>query len=140
MNTLNIIRLDLHAPLFYSKDERFEPFEYPSPLVTDEILFCFEIAADQYQRIEPEYDRYLGSLLFRGAATVQPSEKGFELPAGTYLFAQVQDILSQEDIIWTAAEIQKNGLSDRLTLENRLYFRRFFEHGQSVTQIFRPYA
>lgn len=142
MNPLNIMRLYLHAPLFYGKDESLAPFEYTS--LSEEILFCFEIAPTQYRCIEPDETGYLGPLVFRGRSASQSSPQSLseqiELPAGTYLFAQVREIIGREDFIWMAAEVQKEGLWERLALENRLYLRYLFEDGKSVTQVFRPYA
>ncbi|MDR0568074.1 MAG: hypothetical protein LBG87_02580 [Spirochaetaceae bacterium] len=141
MNPLNIIRLELYAPLYYRQDMELKPFAYTDETdVSEESLFCFEIPPDQYLSIEPEYDRYLGDVLFRGLAVSGPAENGCELSAGTYLFAQVRDLLCREDIVWMAMEIQKDGLWEQLALTNRLYLRYLFEDGATVTQIFRPYS
>jgi hypothetical protein len=138
MNSLNIIRLELYAPLYYSREPELKPFEYTED-IPEESLFCFEISPDQYLSLEPEYDRYLGELIVSGRATSGPSTDGFELSAGKYLFAQVRDVLCREDIIWMAMEIQKDGVWEQLNLKNRLYLRYLFEDDKPVTQLFRPY-
>ncbi|MDR0525445.1 MAG: hypothetical protein LBG90_06195 [Spirochaetaceae bacterium] len=137
MNPLNIIRLDLYGSLYYRPDPKCEPFGAEE--IREEALFCFEIASDQYLSIEPEYDRYLGPLLFAGAGPTAASGEACELPAGLYLFAQVRDVLCREDIVWMAMEIQKDGLWERLDLGNRLYLRYLYEDASAVTQLFRPY-
>jgi hypothetical protein len=61
-----------------------------------------------------------------------------ELPRGRYLFAQERSFLDREAVLCMAVEMQKDGLWERLCLENRLYLRYLGEEGQAVTQLFRP--
>jgi hypothetical protein len=139
MKSLNIIRLDLCAPLYYSKNEELRPFEYLPSL--EEMLCCFEIAPDQCLNFEPDHDLYLGTLVFAGEPEPQSAlSEQLALPEGKYLFAQQRELLSREAIIQMAIEIQKEGLWERLSLENTLYLRYLFEDGTGVTQIFRPYS
>jgi hypothetical protein len=142
MYPLKILRLDLYAPLFYSKDMGLKPFEYTDLL--GENLFCFEIDPAQSLSIEPEKEHYLGNFVCGGVLDPEPSPSKepeiFELPTGKYIFAQVQDILNQEKFIWMAMEVQKQGLREGASLENRLYLRYLFEDGKGVTQVFRPLA
>jgi hypothetical protein len=143
MHALNILRLDLGAPLFYSKDDAIKPFEYSAP--EGELLFCFALSSIQGVRIEPEADQYLGDLIVGGRLDPHPFPEHdcpvtLELPAGKYLFAQVRESLGREDFIQMAIEVQKEGLWKRLKPENRLYLRYLFEDGKAVTQVFRPYS
>jgi hypothetical protein len=55
------------------------------------------------------------------------------------VFAQERAFLGREEVIQMAAEIQKDGLWERLRLENRFYVRYLYEDGGVVTQVFRPY-
>ncbi|MDR1325536.1 MAG: hypothetical protein LBK00_05820 [Treponema sp.] len=133
---INILRLDLRSPLFFVKDDRIKPFVY----IADETLFCFKVSPDQAGRIEPETECFLGELLF-GARRVSDTAEAMaiELPAGTYLFAQEREALSQEDWLFMATEVQKEGLWERLTLGDNVYLRCLFEDNSVVTQVFRPY-
>ncbi|MDR2536971.1 MAG: hypothetical protein LBC46_01575 [Treponema sp.] len=141
---INILRLDLRSPLFFVKDERIKPFVY----VADETLFCFKVSPDQAGRIDPEAERFLGELLF-GARRVpetaealearRGSDTAPELPAGAYLFAQEREALNQEDWLFMAMEVQKEGLWERLKLGDNVYLRCLFEDNSAVTQVFRPY-
>ncbi|MHB9293428.1 hypothetical protein Holit_02550 [Hollandina sp. SP2] len=140
MNPLTILQLDLRAPLVYGKDPSLSPFAYRN--LPEESLFCFGLALDQHLSIEPEADQYLGEVLFAGALTLHPDTAEpleVELPQGTYMFAQVRKLLDQEEFIWAATEIQKEGLWQRMKLENRLYLRYLAEEGETITQVFRPY-
>jgi hypothetical protein len=143
---INPMKLNLCAPLFYKK-EQLDP--YSSTIDNVERLFCFEIDPKEAQSIEPDAAVYLGSLIASGrlAASGQPAgsgdeesleeSDGLELPAGKYFFAQLPEFLERGDCIQMAIEVQKDGLWERLALENRLYIRRLFEDGRRVTQVFR---
>ncbi|MDR0289390.1 MAG: hypothetical protein LBI06_00455 [Treponema sp.] len=100
-------------------------------------MFCFELDQGQAGRIDPQEDYFLGKLVFSGKDTNGPDT--VRLPAGLYLFAQQRGALNREECISMAIEQQKDGLWERLYLENLLYIRRLFEDGSPVTQIFRPY-
>jgi hypothetical protein len=143
---INPTKLNLCAPLFYKK-EPLDP--YNSTIDNVEQLFCFEINRKEAQSIEPDTANYLGSLIAGGSLAVNrhPEDSGgldsleerdeLELPAGKYFFAQLPEFLGREDCIQMAIEVQKDGLWERLVLENRLYIRRLFEDGRRVTQVFR---
>ena len=136
---INILRLDLCSPLFFVKDERMKPFVYED--LADEALFCFKVSPDQAGRIDPEAERFLGELLF-GARRVSETAceaKAIELPAGAYLFAQEREALNQEDWLFMAIEVQKEGLWERLKLGDNVYLRCLFEDNSAVMQVFRPY-
>ena len=134
MDSFNVIRLKLYAPIFYQWDASIFPFVCSD--LRDDVLFSFEIADSQYKSIEPDIDRYLGNILFKGKLSTLPSD--FELSAGDYLFAQKRGLISKEDVLLMALEIQKDGLWEKLILGNRIYFRYLFEDGNQVTQVFRP--
>ncbi|MDR3335144.1 MAG: hypothetical protein LBT13_09725 [Treponema sp.] len=145
MLELNIIRLNLCAPLSYIRDDTLKPFEYTPQ--AGELLFCFAISPAQGQSIEPEADRYLEKLIFQGRLEMQLAGEGIaadtipvELPAGKYLFAQTREALGQEAFIQMAMEVQKEGLWERLKPKNQLYLRYLFEDGKAVTQVLRPYS
>ncbi|MDR1398579.1 MAG: hypothetical protein LBJ41_01460 [Treponema sp.] len=136
---IKIFRLDLCSPLLFVRDERIKPFVYKD--VAEEALFCFKVSPDQAGRIDPEVERFLGELLF-GARRVSDTAievMALELPAGAYLFAQEREALSQEDWLFMAMEVQKEGLWERLKLGDNVYLRCLFEDNSTVTQVFRPY-
>lgn len=136
---MNIMRLKLYAPLFYQSDESLAPFDYST--LTSESLFCFELSASQCNTIEPDASCFIQRLLFKGKAIPSPSSQvDTELPAGKYVFAQEWGEISKEDTLFMALEVQKEGLWERLDLDNRLYVRYLVEDGKQVTQIFRPYV
>jgi hypothetical protein len=138
MHPLTVLHLDLRAPLYYRKDEALSPFAGRG--LPEESIFCFDLPLAQYLSIEPDEAHYLGDLLFGGAPEPEPVPERFELPQGTYMFAQVQELLDREACIWMATEVQKEGLWQRLRLEKRFYLRYLLEHGKRVTQVFRPYT
>jgi hypothetical protein len=132
-------RLELLAPLSYTPVPELKPFQ---PGIEariqrgEELLFCFVLNDAQGQSIEPEGAILLESLATAGAAG--PPGGGMELPRGRYLFAQERSFLDREAVLCMAVEMQKDGLWERLCLENRLYLRYLGEEGQAVTQLFRP--
>ena len=142
MNPLTILQLDLRAPLVYRKDTSIIPFTHTN--LPEESLFCFDLAPDQYLSIEPEEEHYLGDLLFAGTLILDPDTDAgsqvIELPQGTYMFAQVRELLGRERFMWMATEVQKEGLWQRWKLEKRLYLRYLAEAGKTITQVFRPYS
>jgi hypothetical protein len=137
-------RLQLLAPLSYVPAPELIPFRpgaSPRDRAGEEFLFCFDIDEAQGQSIEPDPSAFLGPLAAAGSAPRSPDcPGGLELPRGPYLFAQERAFLGREAVIRMAVEIQKDGLWERLRLENRLYVRYLYEDGGAVTQIFRPYS
>ena len=109
------------------------------------MLFCFELDKGQYLSFEPDKEKLLGNLVFGGKAAGAVIEKQTtggtlrQLPQNSYLFVQKREILSEEDIIGLAIEIQQEGLWQRLLPEQTLYLRYLYEDGRGVTQLFRPY-
>jgi hypothetical protein len=153
MNSVQTIRLNLRAPLFYTADTGLVPFQYRAgggisgEDSSGELLFCFELAADQSRSIEPDPAAFLKSLVFAGKLETpgsrspvrqQAAPRQMELPAGNYLFAQERDALGREEFIQMAIEVQKDGLWERLALAGKLYLRYLHEDGRAVTQVFRP--
>jgi hypothetical protein len=162
---LEIIRLHLVSPLYYLRDEgidrnnanrgnnpgnvnreknrenMIEAFSYREG--EGEMLFHFELDPNQSQSIEPDEGLLLSALIGGGRAA-DPAEicpgEALLLPEGNYLFSQVREILSRGDIESLAAEVQKEGLWQRLSPGNELYLRYLFEDGRGVTQILRPYT
>jgi hypothetical protein len=140
-------RLELLAPLFYTPAADLDPFPRGTgpwgAAEGREFLFCFDIDGPQGRSIEPEPPALLGPLRAAGFAEIADSpgrpEGGLELPRGRYLFAQERTLLDREAVIRAAVEMQKDGLWERLCLENRLYLRYLREDGAVVTQLFRPY-
>jgi hypothetical protein len=143
MYTLQILKLHLEAPLFYTREESPEPFAGdPSK---EEFLFYFEIDPAQYRSIEPDQDAYLGRLisggsLFPGSHEEAGANSLLELPRGQYLFAQGEDIRDREGYIQMAVEVQREGLWRDLVLDRGLYLRYVYEDGKIRTQVFRPLA
>ena len=155
----NLIRLYLHAPLYYEQVPELFPFECDVPMgasvhgepaggeSAQELLFCFTLNGEQAESIEPEAEHLLGEMLFAGkglaclpAAGRQAGRGDVLLPAGRYLFSQRRSALDREKCLALAVEQQKDGLWERLKPENRLYIRRLFEDGSPVTQLFRPFS
>jgi hypothetical protein len=145
METPHLLKLELLAPLIYAEDRNLEPFknhgDFKAQTAGDDRLFCFEVGAGQSDRIEPDPDLFLGSLIFSGKTAKNADSAGErrELPAGTYLFAQERRILNRDECIFMAIETQKDGLWERLDPGSRLYLRFLTEEGREVTQVFRPY-
>jgi hypothetical protein len=140
---MEILRLNLLAPLFYFPEAEPDPFSYREG--NGEKLYCFEIDETQCLSIEPDAKTLLKKLVFGGNA-VRPDcaeaahETRLELPVGGYLFAQEREVLGRDEIIAAAVEIQAEGLWQRLEPGNRLYLRYLFEDGCLVTQLFRPFT
>jgi hypothetical protein len=138
-----INRLNLIAPLFYAREEGpgTDPFCYTEG--SGGRLFCFGLKFPL--AFECEGENFLGDLTAGGtalgAAEAQAllEHKKLILPPGNYLFAQERRILSREEIIAMAIEIQQEGLWQRLTPGGRLFLRYLYEDGRSVTQVFRPF-
>jgi len=139
-----LVRLDLRAPLEYEEAPGLAPFTSPpADEAAPELLFCFELDREQANRIDPEPDRFLGELIFSGKGVGKQGK--IRLPAGLYVFAQQRRTegsraLNREECVSMAIEQQKDGMWERLHLEDRLYIRYLFEDGSSVTQLFRPYS
>jgi hypothetical protein len=136
-------RLELPAPLFYTPAADRDPFPQGTGPWEEaegkEFLFCFDIDESQGRSIEPDPPALLGPLRAAGFAdSPDRPEGGLELPRGRYLFAQERTLLDREAVIRAAVEMQKDGLWERLCLENRLYLRYLHEDGAAVTQLFRP--
>ena len=137
---MEIQRLNLLAPLYYSPEAESDPFSWREG--SGEKLYCFEIDETQRLCFEPDVKSLIKKLLFGGNAA-RPDYAGggrLELPVGDYLFAQEREILGREQIIAAAVEIQAEGLWQRLEPGNRLYLRYLFEDGRPVTQLFRPFT
>jgi len=129
---LEIQTLTLLSPLHYSaaKSDPADdnPFNYREE--DGEKLYCFMLNENEYSGFEPDKKTLLGSLVFSADT----------LPAGKYLFAQKREILSREEIIDMAVEIQAEGLWQRLRPGKTLYLRYLFEDSRPVTQLYRPYT
>jgi hypothetical protein len=136
--SISVITMDLRSPLFYKPTEEPDPFAYDP--AAGEALFCFDLDPSQYRCFEPEAP-YLGPLIFKGEAAAPPPEAGaewFQLPRGTYLFAQAREILARDRWLAMAIEVQQEGLWRRLQPGPRLYLRYLREDGRGVTQVWRP--
>ena len=129
-----IFRLNLAAPLFYISDTGVDPFNCPGD---GERLFCFELDEAQYRSFEPNKDELLKSLIFSGKIADEGGD--ISLPQGDYIFAQEKKLLSREEIIDMAVEIQMETLWQRLKPGGKLFLRYLYEDGNWVTQLFRPY-
>ena len=133
-----IFRLKLISPLFYIPEEGPGPFNYQEG--DGEKLFCFELNDAQALCFEPEREKLLGDLIFGGKAAGEANGGDLvELPDGDYFFAQKRELLSKDDIIDVATEVQQEGLWQRINLGKKLYLRFLFEDGRTVTQILRPW-
>jgi hypothetical protein len=124
--------LTLLSPLYYAAAEsaqltKSDPFNYREG--DREKLYCFELNENEYCSFGPDKETLLGRLI---SAQL--------LPEGNYLFAQKREILSRDEIIDMAVEIQAEGLWQRLKPEKTLYLRYLFEDSSAVTQLYRPYS
>ncbi|MFP3091095.1 hypothetical protein LQZ21_12300 [Treponema sp. TIM-1] len=139
MALFSVLTLDLRNPLFYTAKAELDPFDY-NPL-DGEVLFCFELNRAQYRCFEPE-EPYLGPLICKGAAAPQVpvGADWFQLPRGTYLFAQMRENLPREAWIAMAMDVQQEGLWRRLQPQSRLYLRYLQEDGRVVTQVWRAFT
>jgi len=143
---MEIHSLTLLAPLYYYPEEGTDPFGLARQTEEGERLFCFEINEEERLSFEPDGKKLIGSLVFSGAyATVEHPGKRtvkalLELPRGNYLFAQRREILSREEVISMAVEIQLECLWHRHEPGNCLYLRYLFEDNRWVTQLFRPFS
>ena len=132
-----LLRLDLRAPLEYAEAPGLIPFGGAFPGDAGELLFCFELAQEQAARIDPDAGSFPGELLFAGTSGGQGTVR---LPAGLYLFTQRRRLLGREECAYLALEQQKDGLWEKLRLNNLLYIRFLYEDGSPVTQLFRSYT
>jgi len=154
------LKLKLYAPLVYTEVTGIDPLDFRlsqneavKQLVSKELLFCFEIDPEQSGRIDPHIESFPGKLVFTGESSLKQGNPAGGLPAGSnptgslptgsipaglYFFSQVRRLLNLEECVYRAIELQKDGLWERLRLDNRLYIRYLFEDGRPVTQFFRP--
>jgi hypothetical protein len=137
MMNLNILNLDLRAPLRYRREAGLLPFGYdPS---RGEALFVFALSPAQCRSFEPSPEALVGPLLAQGlSAGDAAAAGGLVLPAGKYLFAQTREPLNPGAFIEMAVEVQKEGLWQGLKPEPRLYLRYLLEEDSPVSQLFRP--
>jgi hypothetical protein len=141
-------RLELLSPLLYCDRADPDPFSHRLR-GREEWLFRFAIDKTQSQSIEPEAGLFLGPLCAAGYLETGPdsgagrgaafNDETTVLPKGQYLFAQKREALGREAVIALAIEVQKDGLWERLRLEDHFYLRYLYEEDAAVTQIFRPY-
>jgi len=126
---MEIHTLNLLSTLHFKAEEggHADPFDYREG--DGEKLYCFQLNGNEYSNFEPNKETLLGSPVFQA-----------ELPAGNYLFAQKREILSREEIIDMAVEIQAEALWQRLKPGKTLYLRYLFEDSRAVTQLYRPYS
>ena len=157
MDTPSFVRLDLRAPLVYTKRDAPMPLWFcrdngeGADAQAVEQVFCYEIDPMQGVSIEPERENFLGDFIFSGYAPHKDSELMFsgdngaetiQIPAGIYLFTQIKsgDTPGKDACIDLAIEQQKDGLWEKNKLRNLLFIRFLFEDGALTTQIFRPAA
>jgi len=124
------------SPVYVAPSGNPRPFESPPENTEEEKVFCFELDAGERLAFEPDQNKLLGELVFGGEAAASGKA---EIPKGNYLFAQQRKFLSKDEIIGMAADIQMEGLWQRLKPGETLYLRYLFEDGSWVTQLFRPY-
>ena len=153
MEESSAVRLDLRAPLFYAEiPARFaelkNTLEKTHGVSGEELIFCFALDPKQGHSIEPDREKLLqgdclDAVIFAGRAEPgdSPASEGtVTLPAGMYLFSQRREALNKDEWLSMAIEQQKDGLWERLKLENRLFVRYLFEDNSPVTQVFRPFG
>jgi len=146
---MEIQTLILLSPIYCAETEcsqstKNDPFNYREE--DGEKFYCFSLDENEYSNFEPDRQKLLGSLVFSADALpeaepqAKPQAEHKALPAGNYLFAQKRELLSRDEIIDMAVEIQAEGLWRRLKPGKTLYLRYFFEDSRTVTQLYRPYT
>ncbi|MDR0601320.1 MAG: hypothetical protein LBG42_02975, partial [Treponema sp.] len=134
---LDVLRLELRAPLFYIEEGGVLPFARLPESGTEEggavkeYIFRFRIGEIAGKAIDPNPAGYLGDPVFsgrraeeRGAAgaedTVRPG-RVLELSGGAYFFAQAREALNREECTLMAIEVQREILWQRLLPREDLY-------------------
>jgi hypothetical protein len=138
MRDFSVKKLTLVSPLKYVRDDSLRPFT--SDGGQGEFLFVFA-----------QESAFPGSLVAAGAILdgedLDAGETGehragqreyLELPAGTYLFAQIRGAADREALIDMMVQVRQEGLRQGFVLDERLYLRYLWEEGQPVAQVFRP--
>jgi len=131
--------LTLFSPLYYT-EANSDPFNYREG--DGEKLYCFVLNENESSSFEPDKKALIDHLVFSAStATGVKGEtvKAQALPEGSYLFTQKREILSREEIIDMAVEIQAEGLWQRLKPGKTFYLRYLFEDSKTVTQLYRPF-
>ncbi|MDR2517221.1 MAG: hypothetical protein LBC88_07565 [Spirochaetaceae bacterium] len=151
IKALRFTRLNLVQPLRYRRDDTLTPFDSgirEASRAGWEMMFSLIIDSARGQDFQAAPGgRYFAAILNAGkihSRTPDDPETGaaetVDLPAGPYFFAQMREIPGEETIVLMALELQKEGLWQRLVMENRVYLRYLYEDGRAVTQLFRPLA
>jgi hypothetical protein len=138
MQDFSVKKLTLVSPLKYVRDDSLQPFA--SDGAQGEFLFVFA-----------QESAFPGRLVAAGAVLdgedPDAEEAGeqragqrecLELPAGTYLFAQIRGAADREILISMMLQVQQEGIRQGFVLDERLYLRYLWEEGQPVVQVFRP--
>jgi hypothetical protein len=149
--------LTLLSPIYYTEAKKdpadndpadnnpadCHPFNYREG--DGEKLHCFLLDENECSSFEPVKEKLLGRVVFSADALTgapvgaEKAEGNLKtLPDGNYLFAQKREVLSREEIIDMAVEIQAEGLWRRLKPGRTLYLRYLFEDSKTVTQLYRP--
>jgi len=133
--------LNLCKPLIFKKIDELPSFFQEN----DEFILCFETNLSESRKIEPDFEHFLGKLMFTAKAQTETqiessTDEMVEMPAGQYLFMQfrAEKPLDQAEWLDMAIEQQKDGLWERHKPENTLYVRYIYEDSKYVTQVFRP--
>jgi hypothetical protein len=157
---LHFTRLTLVQPLRYRRDDSLNPFDGSVEKLPEggwEILFSMILDSARGQDFSAEGGgRYFAALLNAGktrfgdaveagdpagrpdSAAPEAAGETVDLPAGVYFFTQAREFLGREELTEMALELQKEGLWQRLEMDNRIFIRYLYEDGSAVTQLFRP--
>jgi hypothetical protein len=143
MEKTSLIKLDLRTSIIYTKDITSENGSSENIEImknNEEILHCYRVNPKQYRNFEPDFENFLGNLIFTGRKAINPDESTVSLPEGLYLFVQCRDDkpLKRDEWLDLAIEQQKDGLWERHKLSDLVYIRFLYEDGKTVTQVFRP--
>ena len=106
---------------------------------SEEAIYRFEIDPLQAKAFEPDIETFI----IKNTGEFGNSDKGnpqITIPAGNYLFVQVEGRLDEGEFRAVAAEIQQEGLWQRLIPGDLLFMRCLNEDGRDVTQVIRPYV
>ena len=106
---------------------------------SEEAVYRFELDPSQAMSFEPDIKIFIKNYTDESGP---PDEKEPQtaIPAGNYLFVQIEGRLNEDEFRAVAAEIQQEGLWQRLMPGDMLFMRCLNEDGRDVTQVLRSYS
>ena len=94
-----------------------------------EKIFLYFLNPNEANNIDPDIKNYF----------IDKAEEVSVMETSQYYVVQIQrDNLTNNELLDTAVELQKEALWSRLKLENKLYLRKITEDNSSKVQLWRP--